>query len=279
MDNANSLKLNSKFEPIIYLNEYDGNRRNIFLIHTGFTNADSYYRLVKKVGGNYNYIGINNHIIGDYLPKELMTMHNLANYYVQLLENNNIDLSHPIFIGWSLGGQIAFEIAGILEQRNISSLLILLDTVIPDEKISKLRRQLHKEQLALTAIQMFLKFLGYPEEEVSQIGPAMDYIINISSTWPKNFLSLSQVYVLKAMQTDDAMLDIIDLINSGNETHQILSDYEMKLTNSNIDQHAQNYITHRLNTSHFAIMYDETTHRLAKQILELDFQANRHLYR
>ncbi|HLX54060.1 MAG TPA: phosphopantetheine-binding protein, partial [Aquella sp.] len=124
---------------VTQLNHTDENKLNIFMIHPGFADSEVYMGLVTNLLGVYNCYGINNYNL--HHRKKIKDIQNLARLYLssimQIREQTNHGNQPFIILGWSLGGQIALNIANILEQNGYENIhLILVDSAYPDDSFS-----------------------------------------------------------------------------------------------------------------------------------------------
>jgi len=108
----------------------------VFFIHPGGGGCEAYQSISESLKDHYYSVGVDNYNIygNDYIS----CLDELANFYLdnlKLLENVILDGKKVILAGWSLGGQIALEMASILEQRGCEDISVLLfDTLISDDK-------------------------------------------------------------------------------------------------------------------------------------------------
>jgi thioesterase domain-containing protein/aryl carrier-like protein len=111
-------------------------KQPLFMIHPGFCGCEVYGELSKKMNQQYCCYGIDSYNL--YADNIKYDIGDLSTHYVSQIEKTislNKD-SKLTFLGWSLGGRIALEIASILEKKGFSKIdLILLDTVITDNYI------------------------------------------------------------------------------------------------------------------------------------------------
>lgn len=105
---------------------------NMIFIHPGHSGAEAYQQLADLLCHGFNCIGIDNYNM--YQTSKVFSLHKLAHYYLAAYEKKYA-LTHPVYLlGWSLGGQLALEMAGILEQRGYTNIhLFLLDTYISND--------------------------------------------------------------------------------------------------------------------------------------------------
>ncbi|QHS63327.1 non-ribosomal peptide synthetase [Chitinophaga agri] len=115
-------------QHIVKLNSAE-HKPPLFMIHSGRGGAEVYTSLAEQLHTDYTCYGVEPY--NKYHQPPLLQLNSLAAQYLQY-----IDALQPpeyVFAGWSLGGQIALEIACILEARGVNNIrVLLLDTVLPD---------------------------------------------------------------------------------------------------------------------------------------------------
>ncbi|WP_392562287.1 amino acid adenylation domain-containing protein [Orbus sturtevantii] len=122
-----------EFNPVVPLTAIS-DKPQIFMIHPGMGGCSVYLSLANKLASHYCCYGVDSYNF--YHENKIDQLDTLANYYLSYIDRV-LDASKPItLLGWSLGGQIALEIATILEARNIRNITICaLDTWLlnPDD--------------------------------------------------------------------------------------------------------------------------------------------------
>lgn len=113
----------SKLEENIHLaNEFDLNKSNIILFHPAGGIVSPYNEIMKDFS-NYNIILVS---FPQYLLRfNKLTMEDLAKIYIKQLEKHQLLENNIILGGYSLGGNIAYEIAKIIDSYKISQLLLI----------------------------------------------------------------------------------------------------------------------------------------------------------
>ncbi|MBW8684661.1 non-ribosomal peptide synthetase [Chitinophaga rhizophila] len=105
----------------------------LFMIHPGSAGVEVYTSLAEELGTDYTCYGIEPYNRSHHEP--ILQLHALAAKYLTFIDEVQLPAypDHYVLVGWSLGGQIALEIAAILEQRGVKDIRVfLLDTVLPD---------------------------------------------------------------------------------------------------------------------------------------------------
>ncbi|HLP57172.1 MAG TPA: amino acid adenylation domain-containing protein, partial [Fluviicola sp.] len=111
----------------------------IFMVHPGRTGLEVYHQLAGELKGEFNCVGIDNYNLIS--TEKIDVLPDLAKLYVNELRRH-YSLDKPvILLGWSLGGQLAIEMAWLLETEGVQDIqLYLIDTVLnfnapsPEEK-------------------------------------------------------------------------------------------------------------------------------------------------
>ncbi|OTA15882.1 peptide synthase [Xenorhabdus vietnamensis] len=113
----------------------------LFMIHAANCGSEVYEPLANALSDMYNCIGIDNYNLC--MDNQIDSLQQIAQIYMKLiLTETSID--KPIrILGWSLGGQLAMEIAFQLEQLGAKEIqLFLLDTIINNDELKELRNKL-----------------------------------------------------------------------------------------------------------------------------------------
>uniref|UniRef100_UPI00262D8DD0 non-ribosomal peptide synthetase n=1 Tax=uncultured Shewanella sp. TaxID=173975 RepID=UPI00262D8DD0 len=105
----------------------------LVMIHPGTSGAEVYHHLALALSTRFNCFGVNNYnLVSD---DKIGSLKVIALMYLDLLLEANIHHDPINILGWSLGGNIALEIAYQLELRGYTDVQIyLLDTVIHTEE-------------------------------------------------------------------------------------------------------------------------------------------------
>lgn len=178
------------------------NKNNLFMIHPAFAGAEVYTDLAQTLSGEYNCYGIDNYNLHN--KNKIDNLNQLADFYLSVIDEvrHNIEQEGQpyLLLGWSLGGQIALEIASILEQRGCKDIrIILIDSILPDNKITKYFSALEVHQSML--YKDYIK-KGYLKEYVDNVISNFCYDIKLSQQNPKTWLKHTQIILFKALGLD-----------------------------------------------------------------------------
>lgn len=119
--------------------------RLLFMIHPATGGCEVYFGLAERLVDRYKCYGIDNHNL--HSDEQISDIHALAEIYLSLMravrrKSGVADDAEYTMAGWSLGGQIAFAIAAILESEGVSDIRIIsLDAILNDgdEALRKIR--------------------------------------------------------------------------------------------------------------------------------------------
>ena len=181
--------------------KFDKNIPNILLIHPAFGDSIVYKNLSLKLADKFNCIGIDNYNIHN--SCKINNLNELANIYLsEYLKKYS--LTNPIyFLGWSLGGLLALEIAGILESRGVKYIkVILLDTIIPIENTSLIDLVDKEKNLSESLKSFFIKH-DYDRVYIDKITSGCDADLKLSLNKPSSLLKHANVTLIKALEIDD----------------------------------------------------------------------------
>lgn len=115
---------NKKYQGIIRLNNAS-NKPIMFMIHPGHAGCEVYHDIASRFEQHYSCYGIDNYNIHNL--ERLNTIEDVAIKYLAYIETVQKNGIYNL-MGWSFGGQIALQIAGMLELQGHVVNVYLLDT-------------------------------------------------------------------------------------------------------------------------------------------------------
>jgi len=105
-----------KDHHLVLLTKKNDNPGNLFLVHDASGEVDGYIEFCNHLTNEYNCWGIRADSFKDCAPQKL-TIEEIAEKYIKVIKS--VQPLGPYYIaGWSLGGTIAFEMVGQLEEMN-----------------------------------------------------------------------------------------------------------------------------------------------------------------
>jgi len=131
------------FNNLLIRKLIDGGSIDIFMIHSGDAGVEVYESLSKELIPKCTSWGIDSYNM--YNTPKISNLQILAKLYLSFVLKENRAKHDPIvLLGWSLGGQIALEMAYMLEQLEYRNMIVfLLDTLLSDgdQKIISIRNE------------------------------------------------------------------------------------------------------------------------------------------
>lgn len=124
------LQTRDSYQTIVKLNN-SYKKPNIFMIHPGIGGCEVYISLADKLKEYFSCYGVDSYNL--YQDSKIDNLYALAKYYLRYIDQIMEETCQTTYhiLGWSLGGQIALEIASILEQKDKKEIIIyLLDSVL-----------------------------------------------------------------------------------------------------------------------------------------------------
>uniref|UniRef100_UPI002616CD8F thioesterase domain-containing protein n=1 Tax=uncultured Aquimarina sp. TaxID=575652 RepID=UPI002616CD8F len=203
-----------------YSLDYNINRNNIIFIHPAVGGSEVYQNLAEMLIDYYNCIGIDNHNLNN--TKTINSLNKISQLYISTYEER-YKLNGITLLGWSSGGLIALEMATILEKRGYSDInVILLDTVITDEKMSVFKQKQKNKD----------KIINYLKEiNIKNPKSVADAEDQIAKSKISSDLIHTNITLFKAIERDENL-----------EANKSLSKYVQTLKYNNIDSITNNYI-------------------------------------
>lgn len=220
-----TLESKNEFELISHLNNIT-DKLNLFMIHAGSCGSEVYIPLADKLS-NYSCYGVNNYNM--YHNEKIESISELSSFYLSAIDavrNTTDQKDKPyVLLGWSLGGQIATEIAHILEQRGCKEIwVIVLDGAIADADfayyLSKL--EINEEQL-----DEFLFKQGHLKAYINKVTTNFRCDTKLAQQRTVDSLYYTKILLFKAMQIDSR-----PFVYNNN----LLNDYMIHLKYNSIDK-------------------------------------------
>ena len=177
---------NISYKAIVELNSAISDK-TLFMVHPGVAGCEVYAPLAEKLSSYYHCYGVDSYNL--YHNDKIDKLSQLAGYYLGEIEKNHDEGTPYYLLGWSLGGQIALEMASILEakgEKNIS--VFLLDTWL-----------VHIKDSDESDASYFMDKFNIPEENRQMVISVME-MDNIITKQPiSNNLNHTKVVLFKAM--------------------------------------------------------------------------------
>ncbi|WP_228435878.1 non-ribosomal peptide synthetase [Chryseobacterium pennipullorum] len=151
--------------------DQDNHNPKMFLIHPGNGGCEVYQSLAEQLKTDYDCYGVDSYNL--YHEEKIGSLKTLAHYYLDHI--NEIQETggqeEYILVGWSLGGNIALEIASELESRGCRNITVyLLDTIF------------------YASDQKLVEFLSFPSDD--ELSKKLNIPVDDSNfTATKNFMS------------------------------------------------------------------------------------------
>ncbi len=239
--------LKSHSDCVTHLNKMH-DKLNMFMVHPAFASSEVYAELAHKFSDQYSCYGLDNYNLKH--NQKIEDIKELAEKYlssVRFIRKQTHQENEPyVFLGWSLGGQIALHMASILEQNGEKDIyLILIDSVYPDRAFSTLLSQVVLDQ---TQLRTFTQEIGLDLRYMTKVKNNFQYDLKLSFQGTSIKLKHSKLLLFKAMKKEA----VVFLKN-----YKPLKEYVGSLTYNNLDKavDAKNIHLVRLNDSnHFNLL-------------------------
>ncbi|MGD9153827.1 MAG: beta-ketoacyl synthase N-terminal-like domain-containing protein [Gammaproteobacteria bacterium] len=221
-----SLDVKSSYKKIIKLNDAK-NKNGLFMIHPGLGGCEVYVPLAQALSKSFACYGIDSYNL--YHDKKIDNLNELANYYLKHIKEIYVKNNYQTynFLGWSLGGVVALEMASILERKGIFGVNVyLLDTFIDDKYLSSIKDRTYIEKLEKD-YEGYLRLEGYNESYIDKMLPNVNLAMQFEKQGVTSCLENTNVWLYKAVELDS-------FLNS-DELKQVYN-YSIKLKSNNIDR-------------------------------------------
>ncbi|WP_054740665.1 non-ribosomal peptide synthetase [Cellulosilyticum ruminicola] len=171
-------------KQLILLRQGEDHSQALFVIHDGSGTIEGYLSLCKALQGNYPIWGICARDLKGVGPEE-MTVKDLAQHYISLIKTVQPQGTYHI-VGWSAGGNIAFEIVRQLEEDAVLiGYCAMFDAPAPS--------QYKKEMNALKDEKLFIKSLI----DDSEFNKSLSGVTEIEEAWQVALKYLNKKYLIK----------------------------------------------------------------------------------
>ncbi|CAA7197515.1 Tyrocidine synthase 3 [Chryseobacterium potabilaquae] len=208
----------AEYKAIVSLNNAI-NKPNMFMIHSGGVGCEVYQSLADKLDNDYHCYGVDYYNL--YHEEKIDNLNRLAMYYLDHMEEIQMKRQGEeyILLGWSLGGQIALEIASELESRGHKNITVyLLDTIIKysDSEL--------------------MNISPFSDEEISrefQIPMDNNYFIKIKNVLSAELILSRQNISTKLRFTKTVLLKA--MLKENKEERELITEYIQQLTYNNVD--------------------------------------------
>ncbi|CAA7197472.1 Gramicidin S synthase 2 [Chryseobacterium potabilaquae] len=228
------------YKPVVSLNNAIS-KPNMFLIHPGGIGCEVYQSLADQLHHDYHCYGVDSYNL--YHEDKIDNLNSLAIYYLDHIEEvqKKNEQEEFVILGWSLGGQIALEIASELEKRGHKKITVyLLDTILrasdPD----------------------LMKLYSFPsDEEISeelQVPVDSKYFLGAKSFWDAEY-TLSEQNISTNLKCTKIIL--FKAMIKGNRENQRIFEYTQQLICNNVDKVLENpnqLTVYPINESHQYIL-------------------------
>lgn len=199
------------YQPIISFNEshHDIHKSNIFMIHPGAGGCEVYHSLALKLKALFNCYGLDSYNL--YNQVKINSLNKLAHYYLEQIDLYSLKSKQSDWhlLGWSLGGQIALEMAVILEKQGVENITVyLLDTVLNDQHLLKLRSELDIIPLKAKHEKNALLH-GYDKEYVQLVINNMDVEHQLICQDITDKLNVTKIHLFKAALMEQKNINAI----------------------------------------------------------------------
>lgn len=182
--------------------------KTIYFIHSALSGHEVYQELSIALASKYRSIGIDNGYLFFDINFDRLSL--LAKHYLQQIQAV-YPLSDTVTLcGWSLGGNIALEMAYQLEQQGVQRIQVfLLDTLCMDEQLlnnTDIRSEMqHRVTIEQHNQKKRLLEQGVDEEYVGRVEQAMNTVSRLSKSTLSGLLLHTDIVLFKAMQIDSAL--------------------------------------------------------------------------
>lgn len=225
--------------------DYKEHLNDIIMVHPANAGSEAYQLLAGILADHYNPIGIDNYNL--HFNDKISSLQGLAKYYLSCVESE-YRLKDPVcLLGWSVGGQIALEMAAILENRGYKNInVFLLDTQLSDQIFDRGLPAEHDQEQVKTMLVQYLRHKKHDESFIEKVVAALPAEHALSLSALSKHLTETRVILFKATKS-----------SFGTKGLEVMDPWEahyLALPGSNIDKVASNLEVVRLDCNHMNIV-------------------------
>jgi len=190
------------YQDIVKLNN-TYHKTNMFMIHSGTGGCEVYASLAEALSDNFSCYGIDSYNL--YHRNKIKNLHEISKRYLIHIDEIMTKTGQSTYhlLGWSLGGEIALEIAHILGQRGNNKIkTYILDSIIADNDLLKQMdaQYLKKKQ---QDYRNYAISRGYTTSYIRQVIANMEVVHEIRKSRIPIKISNTDVLLFKAMLSCD----------------------------------------------------------------------------
>lgn len=214
------------YQPIIPLSE--NRSAPLFMLHPLMSDSDIYKPLSEKLGMEYCCYGVNSYNLHN--DKKIDNLNRLADLYLTEIDKINQNRTSYTFLGWSLGGRFALEIASLLEKRGVTDITVyLLDTWMMDIRFGE------SEAEKQTKMDLIMDTFNIPSSEREKTRKVLLVEEKLGSQSLSRLLQHTKVLLFRAMDDPNTIEYRHQYAN--NNVEQCLDDAtrQLKVTDVNCD--------------------------------------------
>ena len=171
-----------KYQAIMKLNNAEGgSKTNMFMVHSGISGCEVYIPLANRLSNHFTCYGVDSYNL--YCTPKIGKLRELALYYLNFIEKimEESNQTDYYLLGWSLGGQIALEMASILEQKGVVNIKVyLLDTLLTDDTLLEIQSRVDHEEM-ISAYRNYFSSRGYEVAYMEKVIKNIDIEKNIAN--------------------------------------------------------------------------------------------------
>ncbi|KZN49805.1 non-ribosomal peptide synthetase [Pseudoalteromonas luteoviolacea] len=200
------------------LNDFSDGLPTLVMVHAGSGGCEVYQGLAAELNGSFNCLGVDNYnLIND---EKISQLDELAKvYYDEVCAH--IEADKVCLLGWSLGGNIALEMAGLFEKNHSADIkVLLLDTIIKSGKLKTLTQEFESENEQLFVTRM--RELGHETSSIEAMIKARKAEGRLDLCPLSQPLKTTQVHLFKAGQYEAQVSDA--LTREWSQTLDVIAD-------------------------------------------------------
>ena len=192
------------YQDIVKLNN-TYHKTNMFMIHSGTGGCEVYASLAEALSDNFSCYGVDSYNL--YHRNKIKNLHEISKRYLIHIDAIMTKTGQSTYhlLGWSLGGEIALEIAHILGQRgNHKIKTYILDSIIADDDLlEQMDAQYLKKQQK--DYRNYAISRGYTASYIERVIANMEIVHEMRKSRISTKISNTEVLLFKAMLSYDML--------------------------------------------------------------------------
>lgn len=192
------------------------NENKAYFVHSAGCGCEVYQKIVESIYDQYDCYGVDNYLLSNayQIVNKDIPLSKLAERYLFEIGLESLQKEkNVVFIGWSLGGHIALEMAYQLEKITDKTQIhvILIDSILPDNKLNSFYES--NFNMVYQGLEDYINSKDFDHTYANNLRKAFSNEISIGKTYISGILERTKIILLKATHARKRGNDLAELDN------------------------------------------------------------------